>query len=109
MKRFIEGADRHQVTRLPECLDDYVDEDNPVPIVGAFANELNLGALASRARIPQPLTELGITRQFCSNSTSTTTSIASSPAADWNARPNATSSSCGWLWEVLHRAANEAR
>lgn len=45
MKRFIEGADRHQVTLLPECLDDYVGEDNPVRIVDAFVNELNLAAL----------------------------------------------------------------
>jgi transposase len=45
MKRFIEGADRHQVTLLPECLDDYVGEDNPVRIVDAFVNELDLGAL----------------------------------------------------------------
>jgi hypothetical protein len=28
MKRFIEGEDRSQVTLLPECLDDYVAEDN---------------------------------------------------------------------------------
>lgn len=45
MKRFIEGADRHQVTLLPECLDDYVGEDNPVRIVDAFVNELDLQAL----------------------------------------------------------------
>lgn len=45
MKRFIEGADRYQVTLLPECLDDYVGEDNPVRIVDAFVNEPNLGAL----------------------------------------------------------------
>jgi len=30
MKRFIEGQDRSQVTLLPECLDDYIGEDNPV-------------------------------------------------------------------------------
>jgi len=45
MKRFIEGADRHQVTLLPECLDDYVGEDNPVRIVDAFVGELDLHAL----------------------------------------------------------------
>ena len=28
MKRFIEGEDRHQVTLLPECLDDHIGEDN---------------------------------------------------------------------------------
>jgi len=52
MKRFIEGADRHQVTLLPECLDDYVDEDNPVRIVDAFVNELNLGALGFEGADP---------------------------------------------------------
>jgi aryl sulfotransferase len=31
MKRFIEGLDRSQTTLLPECIDDYVDEDNSVP------------------------------------------------------------------------------
>ena len=30
MKRFIEGQNRNQVTLLPECLDDYIAEDNPV-------------------------------------------------------------------------------
>ena len=45
MKRFIEGTDRHQVTLLPECLDDFVGEDNPVRIVDAFVNELDLHAL----------------------------------------------------------------
>lgn len=30
MKRFIEGETRTQVTLLPECLDDYVAEENPV-------------------------------------------------------------------------------
>jgi transposase len=45
MKRFIEGADRHQVTLLPECLEDFVGEDNPVRIVDAFVNELDLQKL----------------------------------------------------------------
>ena len=31
MKRFIEGEARSQTTLLPECLDDYIAEDNPVP------------------------------------------------------------------------------
>ena len=33
MKRFVEGEDRTQITLLPECLDDYVGEDNPVRVV----------------------------------------------------------------------------
>jgi len=45
MKRFIEGVARDQVTLLPECLDDYVEEDNPVRVVEAFVEMLDLGAL----------------------------------------------------------------
>ena len=45
MKRFIEGEDRSQVTLLPECLDDYIDEDNPVRVVDAFVDELDLSEL----------------------------------------------------------------
>ena len=43
MKRFIEGADRAQSTLLPECLDDWVDESNPVRVVDAFVEALDLG------------------------------------------------------------------
>ena len=45
MKRFIEGEARTQVTLLPECLDDYVAEENPVRVVDVFVDELDLGAL----------------------------------------------------------------
>jgi hypothetical protein len=30
MSRFVEGQDRQQVTLLPECLDDFIAEDNPI-------------------------------------------------------------------------------
>lgn len=42
MRRYIEGSDRTQVTLLPECLDDYIAEDNPVRVVEAFVEELDL-------------------------------------------------------------------
>ncbi|MBB3999081.1 transposase, partial [Aureimonas pseudogalii] len=45
MGRFIEGEDRLQSWLLPASLDDYVAEDNPVRIVEAFINELDLGTL----------------------------------------------------------------
>jgi transposase len=45
MKRFIEGESRQQVTLLPECLDDYIGEDNPVRIVDAFVDEIDLLSL----------------------------------------------------------------
>ena len=45
MKRFIEGEDRTQITLLPECLDDYIAEDNPIRAVEVFIDELDLGTL----------------------------------------------------------------
>jgi transposase len=45
MKRFIEGKDRTQTTLLPECLDDYIADDNPVRAVDAFVEELDLKTL----------------------------------------------------------------
>jgi transposase len=42
MKRFIEGEERSQITLLPECLDDYIAEDNPVRVVDVFVDELKL-------------------------------------------------------------------
>ena len=45
MKRFVEGADRVQSTLLPECLDDWIDEDNPVRAVDAFVDALDLKEL----------------------------------------------------------------
>ena len=45
MGRFVEGADRSQLSFLPECLDDWVDEDNPVHVIEAFVEALDLAAL----------------------------------------------------------------
>ena len=45
MSRFVEGCDRRQPTLLPDCLDDYVAEDNPVRVVDVFVDDLDLGAL----------------------------------------------------------------
>ena len=45
MSRFIEGSDRRQRLLLPDCIDDYVDEDSPVRVVDMFIDELNLGEL----------------------------------------------------------------
>ena len=45
MKRFVEGQDRRQLILLPDCLGDYVGEDNPVRVVDAFIDELDLAVL----------------------------------------------------------------
>jgi len=45
MKRFVEGEDRTQVTMLPECLDDYIEAENPVRVIDVFVDEIELGKL----------------------------------------------------------------
>jgi len=45
MSRFVEGEDRGQSWLLPSSLEDYVSPDNPVRVVEAFIDELDLGSL----------------------------------------------------------------
>lgn len=52
MARFIVGADRQQVTLLPECLDDFITEDNTVRVVDAFIGELDMVALGFEGATP---------------------------------------------------------
>lgn len=52
MKRFIEGDARGQATLLPELLDDYVAENNPVRVVDVFVDELDLGKLGFEGVLP---------------------------------------------------------
>jgi hypothetical protein len=42
MKRFVAEVDRGQWPLLPECLDDFIDESNPVRVVDAFVAALDL-------------------------------------------------------------------
>jgi transposase len=45
MRRFVEGADRGQITLFPDCLDDLIGEDNPVRVIDVFVDELDLAEL----------------------------------------------------------------
>src|SRR6266480_5288520 len=45
MKRFVEGIDRSQTTLFPECLEDWIDEDNPVRVIDVFVGGLDLAEL----------------------------------------------------------------
>jgi transposase len=45
MKRFVEGTDRVQSTLFPECLEDWILEDNPVRVIDVFVDELDLAEL----------------------------------------------------------------
>jgi transposase len=42
MAGFVAGTDRGQATLLPECLDDWVDDSNPVRVIDAFVEMLDL-------------------------------------------------------------------
>jgi hypothetical protein len=54
MRRFIEGEDRSRVTLLPECLDDYIGQDNPARVVDAFVEELELRDLGFIRTVASP-------------------------------------------------------
>ena len=45
MRRFVEGADRGQSALFPECLEDWIGEDNPVRVIDVFVDELDLAEL----------------------------------------------------------------
>jgi len=45
MKRFIEGENRFQSTLFPESLEDYIAADNPVRVIDAFVDGLDLKRL----------------------------------------------------------------
>ena len=45
MKRFIQGESRTQSTLLPELLDDYIADTNPVRVIDVFVDEIDLGRL----------------------------------------------------------------
>ena len=45
MKRFVEGTGRGQSALFPECLEDWIGEDNPVRVIDVFVEELDLAEL----------------------------------------------------------------
>jgi hypothetical protein len=53
MERFVEGLDRSQTTLFPECLDDWIDEDNPVRVIDAFVDSIDLGEFGFDGVVPR--------------------------------------------------------
>src|ERR1700716_1621691 len=45
MRRFVQGLDRGQSTLFPECLEDWICEDNPVRVIDVFVGGLDLDEL----------------------------------------------------------------
>lgn len=42
MSGFIQGESRHQTTLFPEALDDYITEENPIRVIDAFVDSIDL-------------------------------------------------------------------
>src|SRR6202045_4750780 len=53
MRRFVEGIDRGQATLFPECLADWIDENNPVRVIDAFVDKLDLSRLGFEGVAPE--------------------------------------------------------
>ena len=53
MRRFVEGTDRGQSTLFPECLGDWISEDNPVRVIDVFVDELDLAELGFNGVEPE--------------------------------------------------------
>ena len=53
MKRFIESEDRRQATLLPDSLEDYVTDENPVRVIDVFIEELDLAAMGFAGVAPE--------------------------------------------------------
>src|SRR5215218_1225186 len=53
MRRFVEGVDRSQTTLFPESLEDWVSDDNPVRVIDAFVDALDLRTLGFDGVMPE--------------------------------------------------------
>ncbi len=49
---FIAGENREQITMLPNCLDDYVGEENTVRVIDAFVESLDMEGLGFEKSVP---------------------------------------------------------
>ena len=53
MKRFVEGENRLQGVLLPEFLDEYESDENPVRVIDVFVAELEPGILGFAGVVPE--------------------------------------------------------
>ena len=92
MKRFVEGEDRRQGALLPHCLDDYVTENNPVRVIEAFIDELDLATLGFDGVVPETTGRPAYHPATLLKSISTAISTACSRAGGSNGKRSAISS-----------------
>jgi transposase len=53
MGRSVSGTNHSQTTLFPECLDDWIEEDNPVRVLDAFVDALDLGEMGFHGAVPE--------------------------------------------------------
>jgi hypothetical protein len=53
VKRFVEGTDCGQSTLFPECLANWINENNPVQVIDVFVDELDLAELGFDGVAPE--------------------------------------------------------
>jgi transposase len=53
-KKHIEGIDRDQLTLMPDAIEDYIAEDNPVRFLDVFVEGLDLKSLGFPRVEPEP-------------------------------------------------------
>jgi len=46
---YIKGTGREQITLMPDCLEDYVSAENPVRVIDAFVEQLDVASLGFKA------------------------------------------------------------
>jgi len=52
---YVQGEDRYQITMFPDNIDDYVAKDNPVRVIDAFVQSLDVAALGFKYSNPNSL------------------------------------------------------
>jgi hypothetical protein len=65
MNRFVLGEERRQATLLPDSLEDYVTDDNPVRAIDVFIDELDLASMGFAGVAPEATGGQPITRRRC--------------------------------------------
>jgi transposase len=50
--KYIDGQDRGQITLLPDCIEDFIGQDNPVRVIDAFIDGLNIAEAGFQRATP---------------------------------------------------------
>lgn len=53
--KYIEGQDQDQMLLLPDCIEDYITDDNPIRVIDAFVDGLDLAALGFQRATPRSM------------------------------------------------------